>query len=213
MKKILFTLAVVALSTLCCSAQEEIGVWTLTPKVGLNIARMTNPDIYVDGGDEKMEYGGKLALAAGVEAEYQWTSRMALAAELLYSNQGYSLKDNSAFRDGTATLHCLNVPLTLKCYLAPNLAFRVGLQPGFALGSRIEEDAHMGGDNWAHISNTNTWFRTFDLSFPMGLSYNIGAFEIDARYNLGLVNATEIEAVKIYNRVLQLTIGYRFSLY
>ena len=197
MKKILFTLAVVALSTLCCSAQEEIGVWTLTPKVGLNIARMTNPDIYVDGGDEKMEYGGKVALAA----------------ELLYSNQGYSLKDNSAFRDGTATLHCLNVPLTLKCYLAPNLAFRVGLQPGFALGSRIEQDEHMGGDNWAHSSNTNTWFRTFDLSFPMGLSYNIGAFEIDARYNLGLVNATEFETVKIYNRVLQLTIGYRFSLY
>ena len=35
---------------------------------------------------------------------------------------------------------------------------------------------------------------------------------IDARYNLGLTNATKIDAVKIHNRVVQLTVGYRFEL-
>lgn len=212
MKKILLTLITLTLTATSCLAQNEAGTWTLTPKAGLNFARLTDPDIYIDMGDEKIEYTYKPALTAGIEAEYQLNSRVGLAAELLYSNQGCIVKDNSAFRNGKNTLHYLNLPLTAKFYFAPNLAFRVGLQPGFALGRHIEEDENDGNGQWTHHSSSDTWFRRFDLSLPLGLSYNIGAFEVDARYNLGLNNITDVDAVKIHNRVLQITIGYRFAM-
>lgn len=212
MKKFLFTLMAMAMPAVAAMAQNEPGSWTLTPKVGLNIARMTDPDIYIDISNEKIEYGNKVALAAGVETEYQLTDRLALAVELLYSNQGYRMKDNSAFRDGTATLHCLNLPLTAKYYFAPGLAFRIGVQPGYAMSRKTENDTNDGKGHWTHSSTSDTWFHRFDLSIPFGLTYNIGPLELDARYNLGLTNTTKYDALKLHNRVLQLSVGYRFSL-
>ena len=212
MKKLLFTMVLFAMSTAIGRAQNEAGTWTLTPKVGMNIARLTNPDIYIDMSNDKIEYGNKMALVAGLEAEYHFDERIGLSAELLYSNQGYHMKDNAAFRNGKATIHYLNVPLTGKFYLPNGLAFRVGLQPGYALGRHIEVDAEDGTGHWTHTSTDDTWFRRFDLSIPFGLSYSIGAIELDARYNFGVTNASNVDAIKIHNRVLQLTVGYRFSL-
>ncbi len=142
-----------------------------------------------------MEYTNKIGLVAGAELEYQLYERFSLSGGLLYSNQGTKTKDNPEFRNTSSTLHYLNIPLTANIYIAPDFAFHVGLQPGFALNSTDE-----------------TWFKTFDFSIPIGLSYNIGAIQIDARYNLGLTNATKYDAVKIHNRVIQLTLGYRFEL-
>ncbi len=102
--------------------------------------------------------------------------------------------------------------MTANIYIAPDFAFHVGLQPGFALKKHIDEETKDEHGNWIDTSTDETWFKTFDFSIPIGLSYNIGAIQIDARYNLGLTNATKYDAVKIHNRVIQLTLGYRFAL-
>lgn len=193
------------------NAQREVGSWTLTPKVGVNIARLTDPDIYV-AEDTKIEYTNKVGLVAGAELEYQLKNWFSLSGGLLYSNQGTKMKDNQAFRNYSYTLHYLNIPLTANFYIARDFAFHVGLQPGFALKKSAEGEMLDEHGNWASTSSDDTWFRTFDLSIPIGLSYNIGPVQIDARYNLGLTNTTKFDAVKIRNRVIQLTLGYRFDL-
>ena len=200
------------------NAQREVGSWTFIPKVGINIAKLTDPDIYLTDpdiyivNDQKMEYTNKIGLVAGAELEYQLYERFSLSGGLLYSNQGTKTKDNPEFRNTSSTLHYLNIPLTANIYIAPDFAFHVGLQPGFALKKHIEEETKDEHGNWINTSSEDTWFKTFDLSIPIGLSYNIGAIQIDARYNLGLTNATKYDAVKIHNRVIQLTLGYRFAL-
>ena len=181
------------------------------PKVGINIAKLTDPDIYI-ADNQKMEYTNKIGLVAGAELEYQLYERFSLSGGLLYSNQGTKTKDNPEFRNTSSTLHYLNIPLTANIYIAPNFAFHVGLQPGFALKKHIDEETKDEHGNWIDTSTDETWFKTFDFSIPIGLSYNIGAIQIDARYNLGLTNATKYDAVKIHNRVIQLTLGYRFEL-
>ena len=193
------------------NAQGEVGSWTLMPKVGMNIARLTDPDIYVTL-DEKMEYTSKVGVVAGAELEYQLRNWFSLSGGLMYSNQGTKMKDNPQFRNYSYTLHYLNIPLTANFYIARNFAFHVGLQPGFALKKSEEGEMPDEHGNWVSTSSDDTWFRTFDLSIPIGLSYIIGPVQIDARYNLGLTNTTKYDAVKMRNRVIQLTLGYRFEL-
>ena len=59
MKK-LFMIAALMVATLSASAQNEQGVITLQPKVGMNLSTITGD------GDQKMKFG----LVAGAEAEY-----------------------------------------------------------------------------------------------------------------------------------------------
>ena len=210
MKRNLVILAMLAMPFIG-NAQREVGSWTLMPKVGINIAKLTDPDIYV-AENWKMEYTNKIGMVAGAELEYQLHERFSLSGGLLYSNQGTKTKDNPEFRNTSSTLHYLNIPLTANIYIAPDVAFHVGLQPGFALKKHIEEETKDEHGNWTDTSTDDTWFKTFDLSIPIGMSYNIGAFQIDARYNLGLTNTTKYDTVKIRNRVIQLTLGYRFEL-
>lgn len=210
MKRKLFLLAMLAMPFIG-NAQREVGSWTFMPKVGINIAKLTDPDIYLaDNG--KMEYTNKIGLVAGAELEYQLHELFSLSGGLLYSNQGTKIKDNSEFRNASSTLHYLNIPLTANIYVTPDFAFHAGLQPGFAMKKHIDEETKDEHGNWMDTSSNETWFKTFDLSIPIGISYNIGAIQIDARYNLGLTNATKYDAVNIHNRVIQLTLGYRFEL-
>ncbi len=51
-----------------------------------------------------------------------------------------------------------------------------------------------------------------DFSIPLGLSYEISDFVIDARYNLGVANINDHGIGKIRNSVIMLTVGYKIPL-
>ena len=51
----------------------------------------------------------------------------------------------------------------------------------------------------------------FDLSIPVGISYEYNNIVLDARYNWGLIKV-ENYGDPYYNRVFQLTLGYKFEL-
>ena len=58
---------------------------------------------------------------------------------------------------------------------------------------------------------------TFDLSIPLGISYEISDFVIDARYNLGVTNVLKENKGwtwdgKARNSVIMLTLGYKIPL-
>lgn len=68
MKKAFFLL-ILLVAGIKMLAQTEVGQWTVTPRVGINFAKLTDPDVWVDT-NWKMEYGTKKGLVAGVEVVF-----------------------------------------------------------------------------------------------------------------------------------------------
>ena len=192
MKKLLL-MAAVMLSSVGAFAQHAVGSFTLQPKVGINIANITNNS---DAGKARVDFAG------GLEGEYQATDIFSLSAGLMYSRQGYKAKDNVAGLSGKDWKPSyLNVPVLANVYVVPGLAVKLGVQPGFMVDK--DKDGYKGEVN------------TFDLSIPVGLSYEYNNFVLDGRYNWGVtkINKNSMKGVDdTRNSVFQITLGYKFSL-
>ena len=129
----------------------------------------------------------KAGFAAGAELQYQATDKVGIAVGALYSAQG-TKSDHVTWTPGY-----INVPVTLNYYVAQGLALKAGLQPGFMVN---KDDAE--------------GIKTFDLSIPIGLSYEYQNIVFDARYNIGVTKIAD--NVDHYNNVIQITVGYKFTL-
>ena len=123
MKKLF--LAVVAMMVSATTfAQNEVGQLTIQPKVGVNIANITDAD----------DADPRIGLAAGAEFEYGLTDNIGLSAGVLYSMQG--VKTIIVDDDCTSKLDYLNVPILANFYVAKGFAVKLGVQPGFKLSSK-----------------------------------------------------------------------------
>lgn len=175
MKKIILS-AVVMLASVAGYAQHAVGSLSLKPEVGLSIANVTKSN-----GDAKVGFVG------GAEFEYQATDIVSLTFGALYSMQGAKVPSGTDLK-----LDYINVPVLANVYVAPGLAVKLGLQPGFL------------------VSDNSIGTKSFDLSIPVGLSYEFNNFVIDGRYNLGAIKIWEPSDSK--NSVFQVTLGYKFDL-
>jgi|UniRef100_UPI0040296D4A hypothetical protein len=191
MKKILFV-AVMLLASAATFAQNSVGQFTFTPKVGLNIADFQK----CEGSD------ARFGLVAGGEFEYGLSDMVGLSFGALYSMQGAKYKDGGV----TETLKAdyINIPLLANVYVAPGFAVKLGLQPGFNVNS--EYKAARGSS----AVTTSVDAKTVDLSIPIGVSYQFDNVVIDGRYNWGLTKVYENSDYK--NSVFQITVGYKFAL-
>lgn len=204
LKKVIFAAALL-LTSAAGFAQRAVGTTTIQPKVGLNIATVTNSDADC-----------RLGLAAGVEAEHQFTDLFALSVGLLYSQQGgkitesYSVGPYSGSVKSTAKLDYINVPVLANVYVAKGLAVKLGLQPGFKVSGKSSETVTVGSKEETR-SKTIEGLKTFDLSLPVGVSYEYKNVVLDARYNWGLTKMADgKDSGK--NSVFQITLGYKFAL-
>jgi hypothetical protein len=185
MKK-LFVMAVVALmTTVSASAQQMF----IKPMVGATLTTFTG-DVH----DNKMKVG----LVAGAEFGYNFAENMGVTAGLLYSMQGSAIKDV----DEKYKMDYLNIPVLFNYYIVPGLAVKAGVQPGFLMSAKFDD------------TDIKDYMKKFDLSIPMGLSYEISDFVIDARYNLGVSNILKdnngwVWDGKGHNSVIMLTVGYK----
>ncbi len=184
---------IMMMATVGAFAQHEVGSVTLQPRVGVNIANVTD----VDGTDPR------IALAAGAELEYQLNNWMSLAGGLMYSMQGAKEKDSGV--TATLKLDYLNVPIVANFYVLKGLALKAGIQPGFKLSAKAKLSA--GGSS---ASTDIEGVKGFDLSIPVGLSYEFNNIVLDGRWNVG---ATKIyDEADSQNSVFQITLGYKFGL-
>lgn len=210
MKKILFIASLVMLC-MSANAQNTAGTFTFQPKVGLNIARNTD----MEGTDPRV------ALAIGSELEYQIRDKFSVAAGVLYSMQGYKVSGEIDYEPANLTikLDYINLPIVFNAYVYKGLALKFGVQPGFNISSKITAST----DDYSSTGPLGMDVKTFDLSFPVGLSYETKwGLVFDARYNIGVTNAYDeqiynantntFEDVFSRNCVAQLTIGYKFKL-
>lgn len=194
MKKLMI-LAVMMLTAMTASAQQEVGTWSVTPKVGINLATITDSD------DASMKFG----LVAGADLMYQISEKFGISAGAFYSMQGAKnkIKEGGVTINNTAKLDYINIPILANFYVIPGLAIKAGLQPAFNLKHKYKSESHGASyeDDYPH-------FKSFDLAIPIGLSYEFSNFVIDARYNLGLTKIVDIEGSSSKNSVIQFTVGY-----
>ena len=199
MKKIL-VVAALMLSSVSTFAQHAVGSFNLQPKVGVNIANLT----------EVKDSDPRIGLAAGVEGEYQASDIFSVSAGVLYSMQGakqeYSVLKQT-FKN-TYKLDYINVPIMANVYVTKGLAVKLGVQPGFMVSGSENSKLNIPV---ASIGGTHdVKAKSVDFSIPVGLSYEYNNFQLDARYNWGLTKAFENGKAK--NSVFQITLGYKFDL-
>ena len=188
------------LATVSVNAQQMF----IKPMVGGTLATLTG-----DTEGNKM----KLGLVAGAEFGYNINDMFAVTAGALVSLQGSKFDDNSYQKDVTTNLTYLNVPILANVYIAPGLAIKAGVQPGFLLSRKTKLDELIGSGTWTSVEHTSTdGLKKVDFSIPLGLSYEISDFVIDARYNLGLTNINDTDSYKSKNSVIMLTLGYKIPL-
>ena len=206
MKKKILSMVVLMSTSLCTFAQNGVGDWSFMPKAGLNLATMTNDD------DAKI----RPALTIGGEFGYVASPKVALSFGAMYSQQG--CKGNVQGIDATIKMDYINVPIIAACRVTDNLSVKVGLQPGFLINDKVKisangASAEVGLKESYEAAGMDVTINKFDLSIPIGISYDFNNVQLDFRYNAGLTNALSIpggEGTK--NSVFQFTIGYKFGL-
>ena len=191
MKKLIL-MAVMALATVSSFAQQAVGTFTIQPKVGLNLANLTD-------GDADLRAG----VAAGVEFEYQVSDIFSLSAGALYSMQG--CKNTIQDVDVTTKLDYINVPILANVYVVKGLAVKLGIQPAFKVNSSVKTTVN-GHSESVDLDGV----KGFDFSIPVGLSYEFSNVVFDARYNFGCTKT--FEKADSRHSVFQFTVGYKFAL-
>ena len=213
MKKLLLLVALMAV-TLSAQAQHEQGDITIQPRVGFTISNITDGD------------KSKLNLAYGVDFERFFTDQFSLSLGLMFTNQGCKIDmekyniimDNDKNPNSTSNTAKLNIyygslPIMANYYVLPGLALKAGVQPAFRVKARIENgDEKRDFDNMIDylFDGEGNKLNTFDLSIPVGLSYEIIGITADVRYNFGLTKLVSNTDKGIYNRVFTVTLGYKF---
>lgn len=214
MKKLLLLVALMAV-TLSAQAQHEQGDITIQPRVGFTISNITDGD------------KSKLNLAYGVDFERFFTDQFSLSLGLMFTNQGCkydiiyyeptNLGGSSSIGSSSNTMK-LNIyygslPIMANFYLLPGLALKAGVQPAFRVKAKIERgDTKLDFDNMIDMlyAGEGNKLNSFDLSIPVGLSYEIIGITADVRYNFGVTKLISNTDKGIYNKVFMVTLGYKF---
>lgn len=207
MKKIFVLFALMAL-TVAAKAQHEEEESVIQPRVGMTFSTITGED------------GAKMKpnVTYGFEYEYFVNDEFSLAAGLMFTNQGFKA-DNYLELPGSANVsvkmdsYYTTVPITINYYLFEGLAIKAGLQPAFRVKTNIKvDDVKKDLDDALELlfPNKEVELSKFDLSIPVGLSYEFQNVTLDVRYNYGLINVFRHVDQSSHNSVLSATLGYKF---
>ena len=185
-------------------AQLRVGV-----KAGGNLSKITGFPF-----EGKMKFG----FHAGIFLDFALNERLSLQPELLYSAQGlngsytdYDGEDNPINVTGSTSLDYINVPVLLKINIAEGLSAEIGPQIGYLVSATAKLES-VEGKQVIDMKKEKTC-KDFDVTAVAGLSYTFAEnFVISARYCFGFtsVQTEDVSEVKAQNRVIQLSIGYKF---
>lgn len=204
MKK-LFLLMAMMVTTIAVQAQHEEGDITIQPRVGISYSNITDGNKW------------KLNIAYGVEFEYYLAEQFSLAGGVLFTNQGckYDVySDDNKVTDETIKLNLYygTLPITANYYILPGLALKAGIQPAFRVKANVVQGSEkLDFDKMvAAFYGNDVKMNKFDLSIPVGLSYEFKGITLDARYNFGLTKLTS-DGDNLYNKMFVVTLGYKIG--
>ena len=210
MKRLMILTAILTM-VVVAKAQHEEGDFMVQPKVGLNIATLSDADKAITD------------LHFGIEAEYMVTDNLSLGLGAILSNQGakydyYELNANGedSRNKYTVDLDYVHVPILASYYVLPGLAVKAGVQPGFKMRAKAKiDDRTVDLDELYKVSSyvldEDIKVSKFDLSIPVGISYEYKNIVVDARYNWGLIKVMNVGDA-FYNRCFMVSLGYKLEL-
>jgi len=229
MKK-LFAMAMASLMCLSVSAQKAPGTFTIYPRVGINLSKITKDYFVSQAGEGKSKY--KEGITAGVEARYQILDYLGVSAGALFSNAGTRFKDEAINLSKTERysitraknrLYYLQVPVLANIDISnTGLTFKAGVQFGFLFSAKskyTEEIGTKNNDEWIYDRkeynpSIDDSFKKVDVGIPVGLAYEYRNVSLDFRYIIGLTRIYNVNygETKCRNSSFMITAGYSFDL-
>lgn len=148
--------------------------------------------------DGSGETGQRHGFHVGVYGESFISQSFSIQPELMYSQQGYEIKDgNGTF---TQKLDYINLPVMLKAYPSKNVFLEAGPQIGLAVSHKEEYDGFISGSTTRDPNNFD-WGMNFGGGFKTDSGISLGV-----RYHLGLGDLYDND--KAHNRVWQFSVGF-----
>ena len=240
MKKTILSLFALAISSVAMAQHPEVGTFSIIPRIGVSIANLGNDKVVVDSkGNSDLQYNSRYrtGFTGGLDFDYQFMRNLSVSLGAYYVQQGCNYKNDfvgdytSSASVSTGTgysgmsmqLQYIQVPLMLNAYIAPGVAFKAGVQFGFALSGKMKwTETYYADDNNGDVvpsrpeekeSKLGSTMKSVSFSIPVGFSYEFSNVILDARYNIGLTPFQKVgEYNGPHNKVFMVTAGYRFVL-
>ena len=233
--------------------KREAGEWSIIPKVGVNLFKLTGDKIWL--GENSSNYVSssyKLGYEGGVDVEYMVHDRIGVTVGAMYAMQSEKFKDYhigekragsenlyefSKFENTRVNFGFLNVPVKCIVYFTDNFALKAGVQLGFMLSAKFKYNvvsglydklnpgniiyydadgnpAQEGSDVYlAEEIDAKESYKHFDISIPVGFSYEYENVILEAQYRIGLSKLNlDGYADKLRSSVFSVTVGYRLGL-
>lgn len=145
------------------------------------------------------EKGSLTGFHVGVGGIRQFSSRLGLKHELIFSQQGTRIND-----DNKLLYYFLNAPILLNMQAGKRFSFNVGPQVGMTLKVLAK------GERNIDLTATTS---TIDISACLGVGYRItDRFFAETRFNVGLTDLARTDEPRMYtNAVFQGSVGYYFK--
>lgn len=226
----LFLLSLFVLSVFAVQAQPKWGTWSVVPHVGVSFANLTNDAIHTTDGRISHSQT-RIGFSGGADVYYQLTDKLALSGGVAYTQAGCNFKDIPAdlsarsgivFHDSYFNLDYVDVPLLAHVYISKGLAFSVGCQPSFLTKATVHaemqdyETNESGGikydKNEVSEGSAKHWYKKTAFAIPVGISYEYENVMLMARYNFGLSNVYNHDLGDSKNKVITVSVGYKFNL-
>jgi hypothetical protein len=148
--------------------------------------------------DGQGETGQRHGFHVGVYGEEFIRENFSIQPELMYSQQGYEIRDsNGTF---TQKLNYINLPVMLKAYPSKNFFLEAGPQIGLAISHKEEYDG-LFSSSQEYEPNNFDWGMNFGGGFKTNSGVSLGV-----RYHLGLGDL--YDEGKAHNRVWQFSVGF-----
>lgn len=208
MKKITLSIVVVLAFGFAKAQEVRFGLNT-----GLNLSTWTGD---IEGVDLKTRVG----INGGGFVAIQFSEKLTLQPEVMFSNQGVIVDDAVVSVDGIGNvegdvrfyLSYINVPVMVKYYVVKRFNVEVGPQIGFLISAKsVTTVKGYKGENKLDVKES---FESIDFGLNFGAGYDFNEkISVGARYNLGLANIAKTEEgdnTKLKNSVFSLLVGFKF---
>jgi hypothetical protein len=170
----------------------------------VNIGVKAGANFYNVNNDNGAEYDTKTGFHAGLLGHIHLAPQLALQPEIVYSSQGAKYKNGLGVEE-KYNLDYINVPVLFQYMFDNGFRLQAGPQVGFLVSAKTKA----GNVEVDYKDQTNTI--DFGLGAGAGYVHVPSGFGVDLRYNLGLSNINENDAVKSHNRGFQAGVFYLFK--
>ncbi len=176
----------VAIATIFVTTQVNAQNFKYGIKGGANFATFGGKDTHKD-----TKFG--TAWNVGLVGEYFFNEKMAIQPELLFSHQGAKVSDVKH------KLNYVTLPIMFKYNIYKGLNLQAGPQIGYLIAAKEGDE------------DVKSKMNKVDFAINLGVGYRFtNNIFMDLRHNFGVSKLDKDGDAYIFNRVLQLSVGYLF---